>query len=108
MGYVFNVAYGVGKAAVDRMAKDMAIELAPYGVTAVSLWPGVVRTEYLQAAAPSTTVRTTMGAAGTSDIADAALVSVAASRGADIVTGDREDMQRLVAKSRRPLRIVGV
>jgi dehydrogenase/reductase SDR family protein 1 len=49
-GYVFNVVYGVGKAAVDRMAKDMAIELAPHGVTAVSLWPGVVRTEYLTAA----------------------------------------------------------
>jgi len=49
-----------------------------------------------------------MGAAGTSDIADAALVSVAASRGADIVTSDREDIQRLVAKSRRPLRIVDV
>ncbi len=47
--YVFNVAYGVGKAAVDRMAKDMAVELAPAGVTAVSLWPGVVRTEYLTA-----------------------------------------------------------
>lgn len=46
-GYVFNVAYGVGKAAVDRMAKDMAVELGPHGVTAVSLWPGVVRTEYL-------------------------------------------------------------
>ncbi len=45
--YVFNVAYGVGKAAVDRMAKDMAVELQPHGVTCVSLWPGVVRTEYL-------------------------------------------------------------
>ncbi len=46
-GYVFNVAYGVGKAAVDRMAKDMAVELGPYGVTCVSIWPGVVRTELL-------------------------------------------------------------
>ncbi len=49
MSYVFNVAYGVGKAAVDRMAKDMAVELQPHGVTAVSLWPGVVQTEYLKA-----------------------------------------------------------
>lgn len=49
LSYVFNVAYGVGKAAVDRMAKDMAVELGPLGVTVVSLWPGVVRTEYLQA-----------------------------------------------------------
>jgi dehydrogenase/reductase SDR family protein 1 len=45
--YIFSVPYGVGKAAVDRMAKDMAVELRPYGVACVSLWPGVVRTEYL-------------------------------------------------------------
>ena len=45
--YIFSVPYGVGKAAVDRMAKDMAVELRPYDVMCVSLWPGVVRTEYL-------------------------------------------------------------
>ena len=45
--YIFNVAYGVGKAAVDRMAKDMAVELRPFDVACISLWPGVVRTEYL-------------------------------------------------------------
>ena len=46
--YVFNVVYGVGKAAVDRMAKDMAVELAPHQVTCVSFWPGVVRTERME------------------------------------------------------------
>jgi dehydrogenase/reductase SDR family protein 1 len=46
--YAFNVPYGVGKAAVDRMAGDMAVELKPFGVTCVSLWPGVVRTELLE------------------------------------------------------------
>jgi len=46
--YVFSVPYGVGKAAVDRMAKDMAVELQPFGVTCVSLWPGVVRTEHME------------------------------------------------------------
>jgi dehydrogenase/reductase SDR family protein 1 len=45
--YAVNVAYGVGKAGVDRMARDMARELAPHGVTAVALWPGIVRTERL-------------------------------------------------------------
>jgi dehydrogenase/reductase SDR family protein 1 len=45
--YIFNVAYGVGKAAVDRMAKDMAVELRPHGIACVSLWPGVVRTEHM-------------------------------------------------------------
>ena len=33
-----NVAYGVGKAGVDRMTRDMGRELKPYGVTVVSLW----------------------------------------------------------------------
>jgi hypothetical protein len=47
-----------------------------------------------------------MGAAGTTDVADASLVSLAAGRGADIVTSDRADIRRLVAKSRRALRIV--
>lgn len=41
----FNVAYGVGKAATDRMAKDMSYELRPYGVDIISLYPGLVRTE---------------------------------------------------------------
>ena len=45
--YAFNLVYGVGKAAVDRMAKDMAFELRKYNVTCVSLWPGWVRTERL-------------------------------------------------------------
>uniref|UniRef100_A0A914BZF0 Dehydrogenase/reductase SDR family member 1 n=1 Tax=Acrobeloides nanus TaxID=290746 RepID=A0A914BZF0_9BILA len=43
--YVFNVPYGVGKAAIDRMAADMALELKPFGITVVSLWPGTVQTE---------------------------------------------------------------
>ncbi len=43
--YAVSVPYGVAKAGVDRMAKDMAIELKKSGVAAVSLWPGVVRTE---------------------------------------------------------------
>ncbi len=44
-----NVAYGVGKAGVDRMTRDMGRELQPHGVTVVSLWPGVVKTERLLA-----------------------------------------------------------
>jgi dehydrogenase/reductase SDR family protein 1 len=47
--YAVNVAYGVGKAGVDRMSRDMGRELRPHGVTAVSLWPGIVRTERLLA-----------------------------------------------------------
>ena len=46
--YLFNVAYGVGKAAVDRMAADCAVELKEDNVTMVSLWPGPVKTEYIE------------------------------------------------------------
>lgn len=43
--YAWHVAYGVGKAALDRLTRDTAHELAPHGVAVVSLWPGLVRTE---------------------------------------------------------------
>ncbi|MCU1262117.1 MAG: short chain dehydrogenase [Bryobacterales bacterium] len=49
--HIGNVAYGVSKAATDKMTSDMAVELRPYGVTAVSLYPGLVRTEKVMAAA---------------------------------------------------------
>jgi dehydrogenase/reductase SDR family protein 1 len=43
--YTFNVPFGVQKAGVDKMAKDMAHELRPFGVAAVSLWPGFIKSE---------------------------------------------------------------
>jgi NAD(P)-dependent dehydrogenase (short-subunit alcohol dehydrogenase family) len=46
-----NVAYGVSKAATDKMTADMATELQPHGVTVVSLYPGMVRTEKVMEAA---------------------------------------------------------
>jgi NAD(P)-dependent dehydrogenase (short-subunit alcohol dehydrogenase family) len=50
--YIANVAYGVSKAATDRLTADLAHELAAHGVTVVSLYPGLVRTErVLEAAA---------------------------------------------------------
>ncbi|MDM9584925.1 MULTISPECIES: SDR family NAD(P)-dependent oxidoreductase [unclassified Nostoc] len=45
MSYIFDTAYGVGKAACDRLAANMAVELKPYNVTSVSIWPGIVGTE---------------------------------------------------------------
>ena len=47
VSYGHNVVYGVGKAAVDKMTADMAIELADTAVEVVSLWPGLVHTELL-------------------------------------------------------------
>jgi dehydrogenase/reductase SDR family protein 1 len=46
-----NTLYGVAKAATDKMSSDMAHELREYGVTVVSLYPGLVRTEAVMAAA---------------------------------------------------------
>jgi NAD(P)-dependent dehydrogenase (short-subunit alcohol dehydrogenase family) len=43
--YHQNVAYGVAKAATDRLTADMAVELRHQGVACVSLYPGLVRTE---------------------------------------------------------------
>uniref|UniRef100_A0A914D0H8 Dehydrogenase/reductase SDR family member 1 n=1 Tax=Acrobeloides nanus TaxID=290746 RepID=A0A914D0H8_9BILA len=45
--YIFNVPYGVGKAAVDRLTADTAHELKPHKVTVVSLWPGGVQNEVI-------------------------------------------------------------
>lgn len=49
--HIGNVAYGVSKAATDKMTGDMAEELRPHGVTVVSLYPGLVRTEKVMEAA---------------------------------------------------------
>src|SRR3954465_5385032 len=49
--HIGNVAYGVSKAATDKMTADMAVELSPHGVAVVSLYPGLVRTEKVMEAA---------------------------------------------------------
>jgi NAD(P)-dependent dehydrogenase (short-subunit alcohol dehydrogenase family) len=49
--HIGNVAYGVSKAATDKMTSDMAAELKPHGVTVISLYPGLVRTEKVMEAA---------------------------------------------------------
>jgi len=43
--FIGNVAYGVSKAATDKMTADMAYELREHKVAVVSLYPGLVRTE---------------------------------------------------------------
>jgi NAD(P)-dependent dehydrogenase (short-subunit alcohol dehydrogenase family) len=43
--YTYGVVFGTSKSAVDRMARDMAIELAPHNVTSLTLWQGLTLTE---------------------------------------------------------------
>lgn len=43
--YTYGVVFSATKAIVDRIARDMAIELEPYNVAAISLWQGLTLTE---------------------------------------------------------------
>ncbi len=49
--HIANVAYGVSKAATDKLTADMAHELRAHNVAVVSLYPGLVRTEKVMEAA---------------------------------------------------------
>ena len=48
--YIGNVIYGVSKAATNKLTADLAHELRPHSIAAVSLSPGLVRTEAVLAA----------------------------------------------------------
>lgn len=43
--YVQNVPYGVSKAGIEKLTADIAEELRPHRVAALTLWPGFIRTE---------------------------------------------------------------
>lgn len=43
--YMHGPAYGAGKAGVDKMAHDMAIDFKPFNVAVISLWMGLLKTE---------------------------------------------------------------
>ena len=45
--YAFSCSYGTGKAGLDRLTADMAIELQPRGIAALSLYPSAVSTEFI-------------------------------------------------------------
>jgi NAD(P)-dependent dehydrogenase (short-subunit alcohol dehydrogenase family) len=51
LAYHFSASYGAGKAGLDRLTADMAVELGPKGVAAVVLYPGSVATEFVQSMA---------------------------------------------------------
>ena len=45
--YHFSSSYGAGKAGLDRLGADMALELQPKGIACVTLYPGSVSTEFI-------------------------------------------------------------
>lgn len=52
VSYFHGPAYGAAKAGTDKMMADMAIDFAPHGVAAVSLWPGFILTDAVRAMPP--------------------------------------------------------
>jgi NAD(P)-dependent dehydrogenase (short-subunit alcohol dehydrogenase family) len=48
--YMHGPAYGAGKAGIDKMAADMAVDLRKHAVAALSLWAGMTLTERSQVA----------------------------------------------------------
>lgn len=52
VSYFHGAAYGAAKAGTDKMMRDMAVDLAPHGVAAVSIWPGFVLTDAVKAIPP--------------------------------------------------------
>ncbi len=46
--YFHHLVYGIGKAALDRFTRDAARPLRRHGVTIVSVWPYVARTERVE------------------------------------------------------------
>ena len=47
--YMHGPAYGAGKAAVDKMSHDMALDFRPHKVAVVSIWMGLLLTERTRA-----------------------------------------------------------
>ena len=43
--YTYGTIFGTSKSAVDRMARDMAIELEPHNVASLVMWQGLTLTE---------------------------------------------------------------
>jgi len=51
--YFGNAIYGVAKAATNKLTSDMAHELRVHGISTITLYPGLVRTEAVLEAARS-------------------------------------------------------
>lgn len=47
--YMHGPSYGAQKAGVDKFAQDMAVDLRPYDVAAVSIWMGMLKSERTRA-----------------------------------------------------------
>ena len=95
--YTFNVLFGVQKAGVDKMAKDMAHDLKPFNVAAVVIWPGFIKSERFlaqPARVPAPLAERIMESEESSEFAGRAVVGLAA----DPAIMERIGRQHPVAK----------
>ena len=58
--YHFSSSYGAGKAGLDRLGTDMALELGPKNVACFTLYPGSVGTEFIMSFAEQRGTDTSM------------------------------------------------
>ena len=49
--YLLSTPYGAGKAAIEKITHDTALELREHGVAVIGLWPGLVLTERIMSMA---------------------------------------------------------
>jgi len=95
--YTFNVPFGVQKAGVDKMAKDMAHDLKPFNVAAVVIWPGFFKSEKFLAQpdrVPAPLAKRIMESGESSEFAGRAVVGLAA----DPAIMEKIGRQHLVAE----------
>lgn len=76
--YLHSTLYGISKAGLDKLTHDAALELREHGVSVVSLWPGLVRTEQLLASGVDNIAGVPVSDAETPELQGRVLAAIAA------------------------------
>ncbi|WP_106397071.1 SDR family NAD(P)-dependent oxidoreductase [Actinocorallia populi] len=85
--YLHSALYGISKAGLDKMTHDTALELRDHGVTVVSLWPGLIRTERLLASGRERVFGVSIKDTETPELQGRVIAALAADPGVHLRTG---------------------
>src|SRR5512139_2586209 len=85
--YLHSTLYGISKAGLDKMTHDTGLELRGHGVTVVSLWPGLIRTERLLASGRETVFGVSINDTETPELQGRVVAALAADRDVHRRTG---------------------
>ncbi|MDN5894650.1 MAG: SDR family NAD(P)-dependent oxidoreductase [Nocardioides sp.] len=85
--YLHSTLYGISKAGLDKLTHDAALELREHGVSVLSLWPGLVRTEQLLASGVDNIAGVSVTDAETPELQGRVLAALAADPGLHQRTG---------------------